>query len=166
MPALGFPLGMPIGGSTLTPGAVITPTTPNALLSSFLTPTGQDFGADVLVFPGLDESMTPVADGRVLGEAIARRFLTPKGSLPFHPDYGIDIRDYLNDAMTRTRLFAIKAEMEIEARGDERVNEANIDVSFDAVTKALTAKISLVTEEGPYSLTLLVSQLSIQILQG
>ena len=167
MAALGFPLGQPLGGSGLVPGAGVQPTVSSVHLVSGLVATPQDFGGDILVFSDLDESMTPVFDGRVLGEAIAKRFLTQRGTLPFHEDsYGRDIRDDLNEAMTTERLFSIKAELEAEARADERVLDASIKLSFDAARGEMTIDVELQTEQGPYSLTILVSQLTVQLLQG
>lgn len=165
MPALGFPLGAGIGTGASSSGGAITPPVASVYLTSSLEPTPQDFGSDILVFSDLDESMTPVADGRVLGEAIGRRFITDRGTMPFHEDsYGRDVRLWLNEAMTVERLFEMKSQMEQEARGDERVLGASIELSFNPRENSLTARTALETEEGPYEFTLIVSQLDVKLL--
>jgi hypothetical protein len=119
-----------------------------------------DYGLDILVFTDLDDSMTPVGDSRVLSEAIARRFLTPRGHLAFHPDYGLDLRGYLNDSIDDDFLLTLKADMEMEANQDERVESAKATVSYDEATKTLTAKVELESAVGPFSFTLEVSELT------
>jgi phage baseplate assembly protein W len=118
-------------------------------------------GSDVLALPNLDQSMTPVSDSRVVSEAVARRFLTPRGALTFHPDYGYDLRANLNDDIDDAALYRIKSELEMEAGQEERVAQATAEVSYDARTQALTTNMSgLIASGVQFKFTLSVTQLT------
>jgi len=71
--------------------------------------TPSDFGTDISVFPGLDETFTPVSGPRVLGEALAKRLATERGSLPFHPNYGWNVIVLLNDALSSADVYRAQA---------------------------------------------------------
>ncbi len=132
-----------------------------------LAPNQLDFGNDIMVFPDLDPSMSLVADGRVVAQTFAKNITTPRGSLSFHPDRCIDIRDFLNEQVTRETLFRIKAACEAEAEADERVNSANVTVSFIRETGVLRLGVALeLTEGGPFSFTTLISQDLVQLLNS
>lgn len=55
-----------------------------------------DGGTDLTVFPDLSFNQT-VTGRRNRAEALARRLMTPPGGLFYSDDYGLDIREYLND---------------------------------------------------------------------
>ncbi len=62
-----------------------------------------DFVVDVSTFPDLDSSFTLITGRRVIAEAILRRLLTPRGGLAYDPDFGLDVRGWLNEDCTRPR---------------------------------------------------------------
>lgn len=165
MTVFGFPFASPFGANSASPNPGVGAATATALVST-LQPRRQDFGQDILVFPDLDASMTPTNDARVLGEAIGRRYITQRGTLPFHDDYGMDLRGYLNSEVTPDLLFQMQAEMEAEALKDERVFGANVAATFDPGTQAFTADVGLDTALGPYTMTVRVTQLTVELLQG
>lgn len=122
-----------------------------------------DFGSDILVFPGLDVTMTAVTGTRVVAEAVAKRLITPRGLLWRHPNYGFDLRQFLNDVVDDALLFRIKDGVERQAEEDERVFSAQADVSFDSGSKKLSVKLSLQTNEGPFDLVLLITELNVSV---
>lgn len=125
------------------------------------------FGLDISTFPDLDAGMSLQGGGRVLSEAIARRLSTRRGTMsPFDADYGTDIRDYLNQEMTSEALHRVKTDVEAEAEKDERVEEAYCTVEFDEQSQALSIQLELATAEGPFSLRLAVTELSLSVLTG
>ena len=67
---------------------------------------------------------------RNLIEALSRRLSTAKGSLFYDPEYGEDLRLYLNQEMTADVLDAIKVAIEQQLERDERVQEARCKVVF------------------------------------
>lgn len=163
MSVFGFPFGTPFGSDVS-----VTPIVPPVIesLTSSLVPVQQNFGQDILVFNDVDSSFSPVSDGRVLGEALGKRFTTRRGTMPFHDDFGMDVRDWLNEAMTQDQLFRLKAAMEAEAVKDERVLGADIRLAFDSKQSSLTAKVEAQTSTGPYKLTLRVTDLTTELIQG
>ena len=125
-----------------------------------------DFGSDIPVFDDLDETLTLQSGRRVLIDALGRRLLTDKGSLPFHEDYGIDVRNFLNTSITTDSLFTIKDIVERELEDDERVLSASTVVTYDTPTEALSFDVTIQTEEGPFAFTLVVTALTTQLIAG
>jgi hypothetical protein len=123
-----------------------------------------DFGSDVSVFPDLDAAFAPMTGGRVVLEAVAKRLCTPRGGLLYSPDYGWDLRDYLNDAITSAKLSQWQREIERECEADERVDSASASIVYDDQAQSLRITIGLVTAEGPFTLVLGVSKLTLTIL--
>lgn len=125
-----------------------------------------NFGTDISTFPALDTTFSTISGYRVLSEALTRRLLTRKGLLVFHPDYGIDLRAYLNEAVTDDMLFRLKTEALAEIQQDERVDSATASVTFDPTTSRLTLTFQVQTAAGPFSFVLGVSQLSVDLYTG
>jgi phage baseplate assembly protein W len=130
-----------------------------------------DFGLDLdtaFIGPDGEASISPMFDltsGRtLLAQAIANRLSTPRGQLPDDPAYGYDLRDALNDSLTATGLFALQSAIVSECKKDERIAGATCRCTFDAVAKKLTVLVRLATADGPFLLTLAVSDLSVLIL--
>jgi phage baseplate assembly protein W len=123
-----------------------------------------DYGSDVLTFPGVDPNLTLSKGGRVLAEALARRLCTPRGSLPFHEDYGLDLRSFLNEAVTSDSLYRLKSAVERECEADERVESASVSLDYNAQTRRLRVRIEATTAQGPFRLTLAVSQVTVELL--
>jgi hypothetical protein len=148
--------------ATATPVSV----SPVAVVPTVYFSETQDFGQDFSTFPDLSGGMALLKGGRVLSEALLRRFSTNRGELPFHPDFGFNLRDFLSEGLTDEQLFYLKASMEAEAEKDERIDQAVVDLTFNRSTQALTARLRLLTAVGPYSLTLLVTQLRTELLEA
>ncbi len=148
--------------------AIATPVSvsPVAVVPTVYFSETQDFGQDFATFPDLSGGMALLKGGRVLSEALLRRFSTNRGELPFHPDFGFNLRDFLGEGLTDEQLFYLKASMEAEAEKDERIDQAVVDLTFNRSTQALTARMRLLTAVGPYSLTLLVTQLRTELLEA
>lgn len=158
MPITG-PLVMPLGG-----GGVDRPA-PGARFDRVPTGNGPDaIGTDISAIPDLDPSFTLRSGKEVLGEALVRRLTTARGSLAYAPNYGIDIRDYLNRAFDNRLLARLRSYMEAELRRDERVAEVSVTLSYTAATQTIAASIEVVSAEGPFRLTLGVSQTSVELL--
>lgn len=121
-----------------------------------------DFGTDVSTFPDLD--FIPISGQAAVGEAVARRLMTPRGSLPFLPNYGTDIRNRLNDTITPEQLASLRSSIEAEAEKDERVERAEATVTYLDASHTLLIALKLTTGTGPFDLVLRVSQLSVELL--
>lgn len=150
--------------TTVPPPPVPAPSASSVRFESALVASAVDYGSDVLVFPGVDPNLTLSSGGRVLAEALARRLSTPRGSLPFHEDYGLDLRSYLNESVTSDVLYRLKSAIQRECEADERVESASVGLEYDASARRLRVRIEAVTAQGPFRLTLSVSQVTVELL--
>lgn len=97
-----------------------------------------------------------------LAGALVRRLISPRGSLPWAPNDGTDLRDFLNHASTPAGKFALERAAQDECEKDERVTSCSASSVFSNGTATLT--LGIVTASGPFQLVLLVEALTIQIL--
>lgn len=105
-----------------------------------------------------------VTGNRVVAEAIARRWSTPRGGLVDDPNYGFDLTDYISDDVTQTDLGRIAALAGAEAKKDERVLSCAVTITLDLAGK-LTVTGNVRTATGPFQLVLAVSQVTVALLQ-
>lgn len=127
-----------------------------------------DLGTDVrsLFASGsvdLDPYFRVISGTTAVAQAVARRFLTPAGSLPWDQDAGMDLRDLLLEGLDRAQLPAIASMVRAEALKDERVDTATADASLSA-SGVLSITLSCTTADGPFELVLAVSQLTVDLL--
>ena len=125
-----------------------------------------DFGTDVSTFVDgdLDPFFRVISGKRVVAEAIVRRWTTPQGGLFFDENFGRDVRDLLGQATSPQTLFALKTALTLQAEEDERVREATVDVSLDPKTRRLVIRGEIETAEGPFTLVVAVTDLSVELL--
>jgi len=102
---------------------------------------------------------------RIVTEAILRRLQTPRGSLFYSPSYGTDVRLYVGDAFSATRVFALQAAIESESLQDERVLTAQAQVAFNQQTQTLILHINGTTADGNFTLVLGVTAMTLTILK-
>jgi hypothetical protein len=105
-----------------------------------------------------------ISGRRVLVEAIARRFETPRGSLFYDSDYGLDLRAYVGEGFDSSEVFELQASIEAECLKDERVNAARARVTMNAATGELRVLLSIEAGDGPFRFVLSVSDVSVAIL--
>ncbi|MEO8876125.1 MAG: hypothetical protein ABI461_11100 [Polyangiaceae bacterium] len=122
-----------------------------------------DLGVDVATFPELSDSFQLISGRRAIAENVYRRLTTGRGQMAFHPDAGKDLRQYLNDAMTDARIFAIVADVEAEAKRDERVYDATATGTYSLATSTLLIQLQLVSSAGPFSLVLGVTAAAVTL---
>lgn len=143
------------------PPALTVAVVPTTLLSQGV----EELGVDVSTYPALSDTLALVSQRRAVAEMAYRRLTTPRGQLAFHPDAGRDLRLFLGESVTDARLFAMREQIEQELERDERVERAVAKLTFDARSGALTVTIEISTAEGPFTLTLLVTQLTVELLE-
>jgi hypothetical protein len=92
--------------------------------------TASPFGVDISTFrggvPGLDPTFSPITGGRVVVEAVLRRWLTPRGSLDDIPEDGCDVRKFLQMRMTAVSRARAKRELEVEAQKEDGVASCTV----------------------------------------
>jgi len=111
---------------------------------ALVTPTEQlreesalAFGRDLDCATDLTEDCAEIDGGsqRAVAQAIVRRFITPRGGLI--DDYGHDVRQYCNRALTDRDIMAIEAQLSGEASKDDRVESVSVAVQYTASTSTL-----------------------------
>lgn len=97
---------------------------------------------------------------RLAAEAVLKRWLTPRGSLFWNPDFGHDVRQYLSMRLDAGRLYAVGIALAAEAEKDERIASAEVSVEAlgSGATRRLRIVAKLVDAEGPFEL---VSEISL-----
>ena len=124
-----------------------------------------DLGTDIATpnAADLDPSLGLVSGLRGLGEALARRLVTPRGSLLDDPGYGTDVRSWLNSSLDARRMQLIASLVREELLADERVADAKVTVAFAAPRLTITARVR--SSEGPFTLILAVSAVTVDLLR-
>jgi hypothetical protein len=113
-------------------------------------PTGSlGYGRDLSCVSDVTPTMEEVDPFSVRGirEAIVRRLTTPRGSLPDDPEYGLDLRRFLNTGHTVQTLTSLAGLITTEIGKDDRVGSISVTV---ALPDPSTLRISLtITPEDP-----------------
>lgn len=124
-----------------------------------------DLGTDLSTPDGadLDPLGGTVSGARAVGQAIARRLVTPRGGLLDDPSYGYDLRQLVGEALRPGDLATVQAEVADQCRADERVDDAAVTVTQSGA--AVRVEIILALEAtGPLRLVLSVSAVTSEIL--
>lgn len=99
---------------------------------------------------GLDPDFQAVSGELVVVEAVLKRWQTPRGSLWWDTDAGLDARQFVLSKIDQTRLQAIASQLAAEAEKDERVDEAFVTASMSADRKLrLSTQLVLSNGETP-----------------
>jgi hypothetical protein len=124
-----------------------------------------ELGSDWAALDDLDPYGQIVAGKACVAQGLVHRFSTPRGGLFYDLSYGKDLRAYLEESLTPERLAAIPGEVSDEAKKDERVQSATTTVSYNDKTEKLTITLVIITAEGPFTLVLEVSKLTVELLR-
>ena len=123
-------------------------------------------GADLSCWPGMDPSGAYVSGNVALCQALARRLTTPRGGLWYAPNYGTDVRAWLNEAITPDILSRLKRAVEGECAADERVQTVNADVTGNSQQQSLTIHITGTTQAGPFIFVLAFTSVTVTLLKA
>jgi phage baseplate assembly protein W len=99
-----------------------------------------------------------------LGLQLIRRLSTPRGALFYDPNYGDDIRLFLNKPITPSTIKQIEYVVKTQCEQDPRVDNADVSVTYNQSLLALVVTISITTFLGPFTLVISVSSLTIDML--
>src|SRR5688500_17678068 len=132
-----------------------------------------DFGTDLSTFAGADGAIdvnplgTLISGPRIALEGIARRLSTPRGALTYAglPDYGYDLMALAAKRMSPLAQMRAAAAIQQEASKEQGVLGVSAEVTQLSLTSFRVA-LSVRLADGPYSLVLAVSDLSISILKA
>ena len=124
-----------------------------------------DYGIDVSTIPDLDPVFALVSGRDALIQALVRRLQTPRGALPFNPDDGLDVRDWLHEGQTATQLFRLRSMVEAELLKDERVLSVTCQTAWSAGSDELTLTIDVEPVVGKaFTMTAAISAFDFRII--
>ena len=103
-----------------------------------------------------------VSGRTALAQALYRRWTTDRGTLIDDPNYGTNLTDAINDDVGPSGIGEIVAAAGAEARKDERVRD--IVGEGVLVEGVLTLTFTVTDADGPFALTVSVSDVTVEIL--
>lgn len=107
---------------------------------------------------------------RLVGEACYRRLITPRGKLrggEAEANYGLDLAELTGNSDPKTLELTLPGLIASELEKDERVLSVNAVVSRKSQsngTCTFAVAIDIETDEGPFTLQLAVSAVSVELL--
>jgi phage baseplate assembly protein W len=115
---------------------------------------GSDFSAVEDLDFGLTFLEGEAAEQVAYAQAIARRYLTPRGGHPRHPEYGLDLRVFLVDSISPTVAEGV---IGAEAMKDPRTESARCTVGVNEDGEWAVDVTAQPYGEGPFHLTFVVT---------
>lgn len=103
----------------------------------------------------------------ILRQAVFLRLSTERGTYWDDPEYGLDLTNFVNEAMTQTRLAQISTEIKAEVEKDQRIATAVVTtrVGGSSGSVRLDITIQFTDDRGDeHDLTLAVSDLTVEML--
>jgi phage baseplate assembly protein W len=162
----------PVAMTLFVPAAVVCPPLPPVIIPAVAqnplvgVTSSTDFGQDFSFLNGLDPYFNLVSGIANLGQALAHRLETPRGSLFSDANYGTDIRDSVNDSVSPASLAEMAADAQAECSKDERVLSCTATAQFSEQTDTLSLTISVQTSSGPFLFVFTVSQVTVSLLSS
>ena len=106
---------------------------------------------------------------RLVAEAAYRRITTPRGMLRGSEDdqsYGIDITELIGQASSKAVVAALPGRIANKLAKDERIESTEVDVAevTSGIERSYAITIRCVTAEGPFTLQLAASDVSVELL--
>lgn len=124
-------------------------------------PTGAlGYGREVSCIEDLlpDLGEVDAVSWRGIGEATIRRLTTARGMLPEDPNYGLDVRMFLNRAVPRSDLRDVAGQIRLEVTKDDRIESASVGATTpDWRSLHLEVRIVPASALGPFSLVFAVT---------
>lgn len=103
-----------------------------------------------------------VSGNVAVGQAMVRRLLTPSQGLIDDPTYGLDVSAMIDSVQSDASINAIFRAMDQQFLKDQRVQTSRTTGAYANQTLTTTSRI--VTAQGPFSLVLSISAVSVTVL--
>lgn len=97
--------------------------------------------------------------------AIQRRLSTPAGGLFYSPNYGFDLREYVQATFDAATQYELERLTQAEVEKDPRVQSASAQV-VQADLGRVILNISGLTNAGPFEMVLAVTSLSLEVINA
>ncbi len=119
------------------------------------------YGTDFDAFDDITRDWAIATETHGVAQAVARRYITPRGGNPWDPAYG-----YSLVLLVSSSASPANAEIDIaaEARKDERVAQCVVSITVIGDSWEVLINCTLL-DGGTFSLTLLVSKLTVELLK-
>lgn len=128
-----------------------------------------DYGRDISCGIDLDPLLTDATGNDLMIQVCQRRLFCRQGSCLSAPsETTLDVRDFLNGDLDLSKQSAtqqVSVLCQNALLGDERILTAEVTPKYYSQTKTLRLDIQCTGANGPFSLTLLVSQVTVQLLR-
>ncbi len=127
-----------------------------------------DLGRDTSCTTGLRTGRFATR-ARLIGEAAYRRLTTPRGDLrggEDEADYGIDLTELIGSGSVKADAAALPGRIRSELMKDERIEAVDVTVkpSTSGPVTTFDIKIAITSTIGPFTLALLASGVSVELL--
>jgi len=132
--------------------------------------TGGLYGRDFSVVStptGPDIDFAHLTTGiAVLGNSLYCRLTTPHGSVIDAPNDCLDLRALLGAGITQADMQSVQQRVQRECERDQRVLSASVSATYNQTERALSLTIRVVSAQGPFTMTLNVTDVSVALLQA
>lgn len=128
------------------------------------TASSPNFGTDLSGITDLDPVLAEVSGLKMLGQALARRLITPRGTLCDDPNYGYDVRGELNDDLAPADVGRIASSIDAELRKDERVADSATTATLTAAGVLTTVTVVTPSAGPSFRLVLGISTVTVSVL--
>jgi hypothetical protein len=125
-----------------------------------------DLGTDLYCVDDWDEMFPLVSERTCLIQAIARRFITTRGSLVEDLDYGFDLRSWLGESVGNLEFFQLQSGVEAECYKDERIESASAKLTFTPSANRIVIELRLTDGDGPFTLVVAIDEVSVEFLEA
>jgi hypothetical protein len=145
-----------------------------AQTSNPLLPTTSPYGTDLGTFPNpaangaidLDPGMIECTGRTLLAQSLVRRQTTPTGSVIDCPNDCLDLRGWLSNGLTQSQIQAQAGVIKTELLKDERVLDAQVQLTYNFATQTLVIVENITSGYGPFSMTLTVNAVTVTVLMS
>lgn len=138
---------------------------------SNLFSTSNPYGRDLATQPNADglidltPEMNEVEGLDVLIQRTVRRQVMPKGSDLSSSNDGINLIQYVKAGLTQQQISAVPGVILTELLRDQCIlRGTTVTAEFNASTNILTVQEDIISSAGPFSLTLTIDKVSVQVL--
>lgn len=121
-----------------------------------------DFGRDLWCDGDIRPDCAEVTGLTLVAQAVIRRWETPRGGCFYDPNYGEGLLDLVHQAGITGAEVA--AALERGSMKDERIDSASAEATVDADSEMITATVRLETALGPFSMTVSIDALSVEMI--
>lgn len=107
----------------------------------------------------IDPALRTVSGRLALIQAVYRRLTTPRGALVDWPSYGFDLQSIIGTTLS---IVQVTSRVREQCMAEEEVLDVLIDIEQSRDRRTLTIDLRITDRDGPFTLTLNVSELGVE----